>query len=138
MMIKQISIFVENRPGRLAEITDIISQNGINIRALSIADTTHFGILRIIVDHPNQVEKVLKEHGMTVSITSVLAVKLEDQPGSLAKVLKLLADENIAIEYMYAFLSREGNDAAYVVLRIEEDLRAERLLLDHGYEGPSI
>jgi ACT domain-containing protein len=138
MITKQISVFVENRPGRLAEVTEAIAKNGINIRALSIADTTHFGILRIIVENPNEVEKMLHDMGMTVSITSVLAVKLEDRPGSLAEVLKLLADENITIEYMYAFISKEGIKAAFVVMRIEEDLRAVKLLKDHGYEGPSI
>lgn len=138
MITKQISVFVENRPGRLAEVTEAIAQSGINIRALSIADTTNFGILRIIADKPNDVEKLLHNMGMTVSITSVLAVKLEDKPGSLAAVLKLLATENIAIEYMYAFLSKEGVSNAYVIMRIEEDLRAVKLLKDNGFEGPSI
>ena len=103
MIIKQISIFVENKPGRLAEITEIIAKNDINIRALSVADTTHFGILRIIVDDPEMVQRVLKEAGLTVSITSVITAAINDRPGGLAAVLKLFAAHDIQIEYMYAF-----------------------------------
>jgi len=138
MIIKQISIFVENRAGRLAEITDIIAQNNINIRALSIADTTNFGILRIIVDDTNRVEKILKENGMTVSVTGVISVCVEDKPGGLAKILKTLAAENIGIEYMYAFISRESADKAYVIMRIEEEFKAVEILKKAGYEGLNI
>ena len=95
MIIKQISIFVENKPGRLAEITEIIAKNDINIRALSVADTTHFGILRIIVDDPEMVQRVLKEAGLTVSITSVITAAINDRPGGLAAVLKLFAAHDI-------------------------------------------
>ncbi len=135
MIIKQISIFVENRPGRLAEITDIIAQNNINIRALSIADTTHFGILRIITEHTNQVEEVLKQNGLTVSITSVISVCINDKPGGLSSVLHVLADNDIQIEYMYAFVSNSKVDDAYVVMRIEDDLRAQEILKAHGFYG---
>jgi len=138
MIIKQISIFVENRAGRLAEITDIIAKNNINIRALSIADTTNFGILRIIVDDANKVEKILKENEMTVSITSVISICVEDKPGGLAKILKILAAENIGIEYMYAFVSQQSADRAYVIMRIEEDFKAMEILKKAGYEGLNI
>lgn len=138
MITKQLSIFIENRPGRLAEVTKIIADNNVNIRALSIADTTHFGILRLIVDNANDVEAMLKEKGMTVSVTSVIAVKLNDKPGALADVLGVLHKENIAIEYMYAFLSQNTVDSAYVVMRIEEDIRAMKVLMENGYEGPGI
>lgn len=135
MIIKQISIFVENRPGRLAEVTDIIARNGINIRALSIADTTRFGILRIIVEHTNQVEQILKDNGLTVSITSVLSVCINDKPGGLSSVLHVLADNDIQIEYMYAFVSDSKTEEAYVVMRIEDDLRAQEILKATGFYG---
>ncbi len=134
MIIKQISIFVENKPGRLAEITGIIAANNINIRALSVADTTHFGILRIIVDNPEEVERVLREAGLTVSITSVITACIHNRPGGLAEVLTLLADNDIAIEYMYAFIAKSDNEA-YVVMRIEAETAAVKLLRDHGFEG---
>ena len=138
MIIKQISIFVENKPGRLAEITDIIAKNDINIRALSIADTANFGILRIIVNDSNKVEKLLKENNITVSITSVISICVEDKPGGLAEILKLLAAENIDIEYMYAFVSKQRDDSAYVVMRIEEDFKAMEILKKAGYMGLNI
>lgn len=134
MIIKQISIFVENKPGRLAEITKIIAENNINIRALSVADTTHFGILRIIVDNPTEVERVLKEVGLTVSITSVITACIHDRPGGLAEVLGILAENDIAIEYMYAFIAKSENEA-YVVMRIEAEGAAEKLLREHGFVG---
>ncbi len=134
MIIKQISIFVENKPGRLAEITEIIAQKNINIRALSVADTTHFGILRIIVDDPEAVEKVLREAGLTVSITSVIRACIHDRPGGLAEVLKLLSAHNIQIEYMYAFIAKSESQA-YVVMRIEAESAAEKLLYENGFTG---
>ncbi|MDD7301696.1 MAG: ACT domain-containing protein [Eubacteriales bacterium] len=134
MIIKQISIFVENKPGRLAEITEIIAKNDINIRALSVADTTHFGILRIIVDDPDRVQRVLKEAGLTVSITSVITAAIKDRPGGLAEVLKLFAAHDIQIEYMYAFIAKSENEA-YVVMRIENEEEAVKLLRENGYTG---
>ena len=134
MIIKQISIFVENKPGRLAEITEIIAKNDINIRALSVADTTHFGILRIIVDDPEMVQRVLKEAGLTVSITSVITAATNDRPGGLAAVLKLFAARDIQIEYMYAFIAKSENEA-YVVMRIENEDEAVKLLKENGFTG---
>ena len=134
MIIKQISIFVENKPGRLAEITEIIAKNDINIRALSVADTTHFGILRIIVDDPEMVQRVLKEAGLTVSITSVITAAIKDRPGGLAAVLKLFAAHDIQIEYMYAFIAKSEN-VAYVVMRIENEDEAVKLLKENGFTG---
>ena len=138
MIIKQISIFVENKSGRLAEITDIIAKNNINMRALSIADTSNYGILRIIVDDPNKVEKVLKENGVTVSVTSVISICVEDRPGGLAEILKLLAAENIDIKYMYAFVSKQDGNKAYVIMRIEKDFKAMEILQNAGYAGLNI
>lgn len=134
MIIKQISIFVENKPGRLAEITNIIAENNINIRALCVADTTHFGILRIIVDDPVEVERILREARLTVSITSVLTACIHDEPGGLASVLKLFAVNNITIEYMYAFIAKSDNEA-YVVLRVEDEETGAKLLHDNGFVG---
>ena len=134
MIIKQISIFVENKPGRLAEITNIIAENNINIRALCVADTTHFGILRIIVDDPVEVERILRDAGLTVSLTSVLTACIHDEPGGLASVLKLFADNNITIEYMYAFIAKSDNEA-YVVLRVEDEETGAKLLHDNGFVG---
>ena len=138
MIIKQISIFVENKPGRLAEITGIIADNNINMRALSLADTSNFGVLRLIVDDANKVEQILKENGVTVSITSVISICVEDKPGGLAQILRLLANENIGIEYVYAFVSRQNDGKAYVVMRIEEEFKAMQILTKAGYEGLNI
>ena len=134
MIIKQISILVENKPGRLAEITKIIGEKQINIRALSVADTTHFGILRIIVDNPEEVEKVLREAGLTVSITSVITACIHNKPGGLAEVVGLLAANDIAIEYMYAFIEKNENEG-YIVMRIEAEGAAVKLLTEHGFTG---
>ena len=134
MLIKQISVFLENRKGRLSEITDILAKNDINIRALSIADTTNFGILRLIVNNTHKAEKVLKENNFTVSINSMVSVSLPDSPGGLSNVLKTLSDGDLQIEYMYAFISHDP-DKAYVLMRIEEDFKAQKLLKDAGYEG---
>ena len=138
MIIKQISIFAENKPGRLAEVTDILAKNNINIRALSLADTSNFGILRIIVDNPDKVERILKENDMTVSITGVISICVEDKPGGLAEILKILAAENIGIEYMYAFVSKQAEGSAYVIMRIEEDIKAVEILKKAGYSGLNI
>ena len=136
MLIKQLSIFVENKVGRLAEITEIIAKHNINIEALSIADTTNFGILRIIVADPYAAEKILKEEGLTVSVTSVISVALRDKPGSLSEVLRLLAEKKITVEYMYAFVSNPEEDhAAYVIMRIEDEFNAMKLLEDTGFHG---
>lgn len=138
MIIKQISIFIENKPGRLAEVTEIIAKNNINMRALSLADTANFGILRIIVDDPDKVEKLLKENDMTVSITNVISICVEDRPGGLAEILKILAAENIGIEYMYAFVSKQVSGHAYVIMRIEEEFNAMEILKKAGYTGLNI
>jgi ACT domain-containing protein len=134
MLIKQISVFLENRKGRLSEITEILAKNDINIRALSIADTSNFGILRLIVNNTHKAEKALKENGFTVSVNSMVSISLSDEPGGLANVLKVLSNDDIQIDYMYAFISHDP-DKAYVLMRIEEDFKAQKLLKDAGYEG---
>ncbi|NLY68900.1 MAG: ACT domain-containing protein [Clostridiales bacterium] len=137
MIIKQVSIFVENRRGRLAEITGIIADAGINIRALSIAETTNFGLLRIIVDNPHEAERILREKGIAASVTRVLAVNVPDVPGGLHRLLKLLSEHNLSVEYMYhALINREENTAC-MVLRVDNDTLAQQLLTENGYTGPS-
>lgn len=131
MIIKQISVFIENRSGRLAEVTSIIAEAGCSIRALSIADTTNFGILRLIVDDSEKAEKALKEKGLAVSITNVVSVRIEDKPGGLAKVLQLLSENNFTVEYMYAFISKSDNEAQ-VVLYIDNTVSADKLLTEAG------
>lgn len=123
MLVKQISVFLENKSGRLAEVTKILGSKGINISALSIADTTDFGILRLIVNDPEKTEEALKENGFTVSSTSVIAIGVSDEPGGLAVALEILDREQIGIEYMYAFIGK-SSETAHVILRVEEPDRA--------------
>ncbi len=134
MLIQQISIFVENKPGKLSQITDFLGKNNVNIFALSIADTTDYGILRIIVENPEPVAKLLKKNGYTVSVTDVIALRIENRPGGMAEALNILATENIGVEYIYAFLSREDKQA-YVVMRIERIEEACDLLKKNGFIG---
>ncbi|OAT82936.1 ACT domain-containing protein [Desulfotomaculum copahuensis] len=119
MKVKQISIFLENKSGRLAQVTRVLGDNGINIRALSIADTTDFGILRLIVSDPDLAYRVLKEAGFTVSATDVIAVEVTDEPGGLANAMAVLQEAGINIEYLYAFLQK-ASKAALVVFRVEQ------------------
>lgn len=127
MLVKQISVFLENKSGRLADVTRTLADNNINICALSIADTTDFGILRLIVNKPEEAEKALSSHEFTVSCTSVIAIGVEDKPGGLAKVLEILRDNSISVEYMYAFVGKAGNEAI-VILRVENPDEAIKTL----------
>ena len=104
MIIKQISVFVENKKGRLAAITDILAENDVDISALSLADTSDFGILRLIVDKPDVAQEALTKAGVTVKITDVIAVVMDDVPGGVAQALKVVSDNDISIEYMYSAL----------------------------------
>jgi len=131
MIVKQISVFLENKFGRLAAVTRILGDAGINIRALSIADTADFGILRLIVDKPDIAYEVLKDARFTVSETEVLAVEVKDVPGGLASVLLLMSEAKINIEYMYAFLTRASDDAL-IVFRVEKPIEAIKLLQEKG------
>lgn len=131
MKVKQISIFLENKSGRLAQVTRTLGENGINIRALSIADTTDFGILRLIVNDPDKAVRFLKDKGFTVSATDVIAVEVADRPGGLAEVLQLLDRAGINIEYLYAFLQKSA-DAALVVFRVEQLDETVRVLQESG------
>lgn len=133
MIIKQLSIFVENKSGRLAQITQTIASLGINIRALSIADTTDFGILRIIVDDADEAAEKLRRNSMTVSVCRVLSVGISDTPGGLSKVLTVLADGGVAVEYVYAFGSPVNDGKALVVIRADKTDEAEKCLKNAGY-----
>lgn len=131
MTVKQISVFVENTAGKLAELTAYLHQHDIDMRALSIAETQDFGIVRIIVDDAYKTSQVLKEAGYVASITPVLAVEMSDEPGSLFKILKILGDGGINLEYMYAFLTRKES-TAYMVLRVADNEKAAELLSKKG------
>lgn len=131
MLVKQISVFLENKSGRLAEVTGILGTNQIDISALSIADTTDFGILRLIVNKPEIAETILKDNGFTVSCTSVIAIAVKDEPGGLSQALKILETESIGIEYMYAFVGKTTTDAL-VILRVEEPEKAVKTLISNN------
>ncbi len=121
--IRQISVFVENKQGRLSAITQILKDNDINIRALSIADTKDFGILRIIVSDPDTACAKLREASCTVTITEVVAISIDDEMGRLSEVMNLLRDAEVDIEYMYAFLSKSANKAS-IILRVNDNEKA--------------
>lgn len=133
MSVKQISVFVENKSGSLAKITNVLAENNIDIQALSLADTTDFGILRLIVDSPKKAELALAENHFTIKETDVLAVAIEDVPGGLNKVLAVMEKADIAIEYMYAFTGKMSENAL-VILRVENNEVAENTLKSAGIE----
>ena len=130
-MAKQISVFLENKAGRLAHVTRVLGDAQVNIRALSIADTSDFGILRLIVNDPDKAYRIMKEQGFTVSQTEVIAVLLPDRPGSLASVLERMAEENINIEYLYAFLGTKDGDAL-IIFKVEDMERAKEAFDKQG------
>ncbi len=131
MLVKQISVFLENRSGRLHEVSEVLKEAGINIRALSLADTSDFGILRLIVDRPDRAQQVLKNSGFTISQTEVLAVEVEDKPGGLAQILGVCDSGGINVEYMYAFVEKSGRNAV-VIFRVENPDRSIKLLQKSG------
>ncbi len=134
MSVKQISVFIENKTGKLAEVTKYIADNNINMKALSVADTHDFGILRIICeDHDNAVS-VIKNGGYIVAETEVLAVEISDKPGSLAKILEVLAESNVFVEYTYAFLSVKNAGHAYMIFRVDDNLLASAVLSAEGFK----
>lgn len=131
MKIKQISVFLENRRGRLLEATESLAKAGINIRALSIADTSEFGILRLIVPEPERAKEVLENSNFTVRENDVAAVGVPDSPGGLASILRILNDKGINVEYAYAFVQKSG-EKAVVVLRIEDTAAGIKALSEGG------
>lgn len=132
MNVEQISIFIENKSGRLAEITKVLGDAGVNIRALSLADTSDFGILRLIVNDRETAQQVLKEKGFTVSKTEVVAVEVPDRPGGLSQILQALDRDQINVEYMYAFVERCGENAV-IIFRFDETAKAIKTLTVSGF-----
>ena len=132
MAIKQLTVFVENKQGTVVAITEILSQNNINLRALSIAETEAFGILRLIVNDEDAAVKALTEAGYLLKVTEVVGVKIGDAPGKLSAVLRVLDEKNINVEYMYAFMARTEKHA-YVVIRVEDNELAETTLEEAGF-----
>ena len=130
MSVKQISVFIENKHGKLAEVARYLADHDINLKALSIADTQDFGILRIIVDDPDKAKEVLLEGGYITKRNNVLAAALSDEPGSLANILDILAEAGISIEYTYAFLSQK--QGAYMIFRVDDNQRAAAALAAAG------
>ena len=131
MQVQQLSVFVENKSGRLAEIAEIIAGAGADIRALTVADTSDFGILRLIVDKPQIAAQALWDADMTVSITSVIMMGLSDQPGAFAQAMRTLAENHVSVEYMYAFVSKDSGRAS-VIIRTDEVERGIEVLRAGG------
>lgn len=131
MEVAQISIFLENRSGGLADIVDVLARNGIDIKALTLADMSDFGILRLIVDDPERTRKVLKDGGFTVEKTRVVAVEVPDRPGGLSDALHALRGKGINIEYMYS-AARKSGERAIIVLRVDEVGKAAEALQGAG------
>lgn len=131
MFIKQLSVFIENKAGRLSEILNVLSENNIDISAMSIAETTDFGVLRMIVSDPDTAKTKLRESGVIVKTTDVIGMVLDDTPGAMAKAITLLSENDIVVEYSYAFLS-SNNKGALIVVRTNLPEKAEKVLLDSG------
>lgn len=129
MITKQLSVFIENKPGRLSEITAMLAELDINMHALSIADTTDYGILRMIVDNPEQALEKLRNAGLTVTSNDVLSVKVNNTPGGLTSLLKTLSDSGFAIEYVYAFA--DSVTSARAVIRTDNATLAEKVIKEH-------
>jgi hypothetical protein len=133
MTIQQISIFVENKAGRLAEVTRLLAEHQIDLRALSLADTSDFGILRIIVNDVKKASAVLTEAGCIYKVSDVLAVAVADKPGGMAGVLDMLGNAGISLEYTYAFIARSGN-TAYMICRVDDNAKAIETLTAAGIQ----
>ena len=132
MSIKQISVFLENKPGSLYAMTGVLAQNKIDLRALNVAETKDFGIVRIIVDNVYEATTVLKDASYIHSVTPVLGVAIPDVPGGLNKVLQVLTDAGMNVEYMYAFLGGKDVDHAYMIFRVEDNTAASAALAARG------
>ncbi len=132
MTVNQISVFLENRPGTLTNMTALLAENGIDMRALSLAETNDFGIVRIIVDDVYKAATVLKDGGFVHKLTPVLAVLIPDEPGGLHKILQVLTEAGVNVEYMYAFLGGGDVDHAYMIFRVQEPLKAALALSGKG------
>ncbi len=119
MTINQISVFLENKSGRLADVTKVLADGNINLRAMTIADTADFGILRLIVNNPDKAAQILEENGFTIRITKVLGIEIDDKPGGLHKIMELFKENGLNIEYLYASLENK-NQKAVVIFKVED------------------
>lgn len=137
MAIKQLTVFIQNKKGTVVSVTEILAKNDINLRALSIAETQDFGILRLIVSDEAKAEKVLRENGYLIKVIDVVGVKIGDAPGKLTAALDVLDKANINVEYLYAFMARTEKHA-YVVLRVEDNEEAESILTSAGFKMISV
>ena len=133
MAIKQLTVFIQNHKGTVVSVTDILSKSNINLRALSIAETQDFGILRLIVNDEKAAERVLAENGYLIKVIDVVGVKIGDEPGKLTEALDILDKADINVEYLYAFMARTEKHA-YVVLRVEDNAVAEAALTKAGFK----
>ena len=133
MLINQLSVFVENKPGRLAAVIDALGKNNVNMSALSLADTSEYGILRLIVNNPEAASQILKEIGVIVKITKVLAISMDDTPGGLSKILDIFLKNGINVDYMYAFVGKTA-DKAVMVVKVSDVKKAEEALLSAGIQ----
>ena len=134
MSIKQISIFLENKPGALYAMTGVLAQHNVDMRALSLAETKDFGIVRLIVDNVYEATTVLKDAGYVHSVTPVLGVAIPDTPGGLNKVLQVLTNAKVNVEYMYAFLGGKDVDHAYMIFRVADNAAASAALAAQGIQ----
>ena len=132
MSIKQISVFLENKPGKLKEMTGVLAAHNVDMRALSLAETKDFGIARLVVDDVFEATNILKEADFIASMTSVLAVAVPDEPGGLDKLLEIFAEANVNIEYMYAFIGGKDTNHAYMIFRVADTKAAEVRLAGRG------
>ena len=132
MKIPQLSIFIENKVGRLAEIANTLGEIGASIRAMSLADTSEFGILRLIVNDPENARKVLRDYGYAVRLAEVIAVEIPDKPGELGRLLDILKESSLNVEYMYAFVQKHS-DSAVMILRVDNLDGAVATLTEYGY-----
>lgn len=130
-MVKQLSVFLENKPGRLAKMTRVLGQERVDIITLSISDTTNFGIVRAIVNNTDRALEILKNSGFTVNVAELMAVYVPDHPGGLAELLALLEDKHISVEYLYSFVRKPG-DKAMIVFKVEDVTAAEQMIREAG------
>ncbi len=132
MAVNQVSVFLENKPGTLDQMTEVLARNGINLRALSLADTNDFGIARMIVNDVYEATNVLKEENFVATFTPVLVYKVSDETGALNNILKIFSAANVNIEYMYSFI---GKKAAYMIFRVKDTANAEKILAGKGLQS---
>jgi hypothetical protein len=133
MTVHQISVFLENKSGRLAEVTMLLGKGGVNLRAITIADTADFGILRLIVDDQDKALKLLRDAGFTAKVTEVYAIEIEDKPGGLARVMQTFEENNLNIEYLYATLEK-NKDHAIVIFRVEDLEKAGKIIEENNLQ----